>query len=250
MSLQNIISTGLALFQSIREIESGVAVTTHCLYPGNSSVCVSVRGGPAHYVVMDDGGAIREATLAGAGLGSSLKKYERFAHKQGLLFFNGVVKSPPVPVEAVPAAILLVANTSKELADHIFTTWKGSHKRDFKESVKLLINSQFPSVNVIEAKFSGDSNRIHSFENVIQISGGNRLIIDPVLRDANSINSRVVTHLDLKKAQHPGVQQRIVFDDEKESWQSNELAILQFSGVPVIPFSKMSSSIAKLLQAA
>lgn len=250
MSLQDIISNGLLSFLDLRKIENGVSVKTHCMYPSNTTVSVSVRGGQSGYVVMDDGAAIREAAMAGATFGKSLKKYEKIAHKQGLLLSNGVIKSPPVAAEVVPAAIILVANASKELADYIFSTWKSSNKRDFKESVRLLLSNNFPTVHVGEERFSGESNRVHIFENVIQIKGGGRLIIDPVLRDANSINSRVVAHLDLKKANIEGVQQRIIFDDDRERWQSSELAVLQFSGVPIIPFSRMSSNLEGLLKAA
>lgn len=250
MSLQDIISNGLSPFLDFAQIESGVSVKTHCLYPSNATVTVSVRGGPGGYVVMDDGRAMREAAMAGADIPGSLKKYEKIAYKQGLLLSNGIVKSPQVSAEVVPAAIILVANASKELADYIFSTWKSSNKRDFKESVRLLLSHDFPGVRVEEEKFSGESNKVHTFDNVIKLRDGSRLIIDPVLRDANSINARVIAHLDLKKANLEAVEQRIVFDDEKEKWQSNELAVLQFSGVPIIPFSKMSSNLEILLKAA
>lgn len=249
MSLQNIISNGLASFLDLKVIDSGFSVKTHCLYPSNATVSVTIRGGESGYTVMDDGAAMREASMAGAVFGKSLRKYEKIAHKQGLLLSNGIVKSPPVPASAVPAAIILVANASKELADHIFLTWKGSPKRDFKESVKQLLSVTFPTVRVTEKGFSGESNRVHLFENVIQMKSGGSLVIDPVLRDANSINSRIVAHLDLQKANIEGLQQRIVFDDE-EKWQSSELNMLQFSGVPIVPFSRMTKSLESLLKAA
>lgn len=250
MNLQNIISQGLAHYSEIKEIDSGVRVKTHCIYPSNSTVMVSVRGGPNKYIAMDDGAALGEAILAGADITGALKKYEKICHRQGLLFSNGVVRSPEIDVSALPAAIILVANTSKEVADHIFLSWKAAKVRDFKESVKLLLSKTFPTARVAEGIFSGESSKVHSFDSVIHTDSGMRIIVDPVLRDASSINSRVIAHLDLKKARHDGVEQRLIFDDQEEKWQSSELSVLQLSGVPVVPFSKMPHDIENLLKAA
>lgn len=248
MSLMDIISTGLAPLQESIPIDGGIAIKTHCLYPSNATVVVSVRGGGNEYVVMDDGRALREATTAGAELGKSLKKYERIATKQGLILSNGVVKTPAIAADLIPMAILLVANTSKEVADHIFSTWKLSHKRDFKETVRSLLKQQFSHLSVREEKLVGTSNKSHAFENVVYLGDGRRVIIDPVLHDANSINSRVVANLDLHDAKHEGLEQRLVYDDA-ENWSSDDLSILHVSRVPVIAFSKAQRAIGVLLAA-
>jgi len=199
--------------------------------------------------VTDDGGAFREAENAGAILGNISRRYEKLVGKQGLLIERGIVSSPKIQLEMVPAAILLVANVSKEIADNIFNTWRQTKSRDFKEAVKTLIKNRFSSFTAKETKFVGTSNKPHAFDNVIQLPQGKKLIIDAVLRDANSINSRVVANLDVRSANYTDVDQRIIYDDE-EAWSANDLSILQVSGVPVVPFSRTEQTIREFLKAA
>jgi hypothetical protein len=69
-----------------------VLVNTHCIYPSNGAVKVSVRGTPAGFVVSDDGGAMREVVAAGAEIGAKLEdRYVRIASAQGLAFHSGIV---------------------------------------------------------------------------------------------------------------------------------------------------------------
>lgn len=249
MSIGDIILSGMAPFQDVDETGDGVTVRTHCIYPSNATVVVSVRGNSNEYIVMDDGRAFREAVSAGADVGRATRRYERIAEKQGLKLSNGVVKSPAIKPEMIPMAILLVANTSKEIADSIFSTWKSSYKRDFKEAVRSLLKQSFTDLSVREERIVGTSNKAYKFENVIHFGDGRRVIIDPVLRDMNSINSRVVANIDLRSAGHEKLTQRIVYDDD-ERWSSADLSILNVSGVPVVPFSKTQQVIEGLLRAA
>lgn len=248
MSLFNIVNDSLTQLQACISINDGVAVRTHCLYPSNSSVTVSVRGGGDRYVVMDDGRAFREAETAGARFEKSIKKYERITSRQGLLLENGVVKTPAIGPDMIPMAILLVANVSKELSEELFSTWRPTAKRDFKEAVRTLLRKELANYAVKEEKIVGTSNKPHTFDNVIYLPGNRRVIVDPVLRDANSINSRVVAHIDLKGAKHEGLEQRIIYDDQ-EKWSSGDLSLLQVSNVPVIAFSKVEAVMKDLLAA-
>ena len=38
------------------QLEDGVRVSTHVLYPSNGSVSVVVRGGKNHFIISDEGG--------------------------------------------------------------------------------------------------------------------------------------------------------------------------------------------------
>ena len=139
MNPANTIREALSGFQTCTEIDNGFVINTHCLYPNHSSVQVAVRGHADEFVVSDEGAAIREAETSGADLGRSLKRYEKFVKKQGLLLERGIIKTPAIDLQTVPLAILLVANSSKEVADYIFGTWRGIKTRDFKELVKELL---------------------------------------------------------------------------------------------------------------
>ena len=248
MNLSDQIRSGMLKLQQYHETADGVAVVTDCLYPSNGVVQVVVRGAGDKYVVSDDGGALRETSSAGADLDRSMSRFTRSVKMQGLELDHGVIRTPFVSLETVPVAIVLVANASKELADHVFETWRLPRARNFKQLVKSLLRSEFSGNRVQEDALLGSSNKLHSFDNVVHLPGGKVLVVDPVLRDPNSINSRVVANLDVQAANHPGVIQRLIYDDE-DHWRSDDLSILQVSKVPVVAYSK-SAMVLRLLKEA
>ncbi|WP_235443794.1 hypothetical protein, partial [Xylella fastidiosa] len=67
----------------------------------------------------------------------------------------------------------------------------------------------------------------HQFDTII-ITNSKRIIIDPVTRDASSMNARVVANIDVKRAEIPGLDQRITYDDQ-EDWTGPELKLLQLA---------------------
>ena len=150
----------------------------------------------------------------------------------------------------MPLAVVLVANASKELADHIFDTWRLPRSRNFKKLLREALSIEFANVGPVrEQVVLGSSNKPHTFENVISLSDGRTLVVDPVLKDTNYINSRVVANLDVHAANHPGFVQRLVYDDE-EKWGIADLSLLQVSRVPVVPYSKSTKVLRSLQQAA
>ena len=237
MNISELIIGSMQKLHTPFTIENGVRLNTHCLYPSNAMVQVAIMGQGSTYFVSDDGGAYKESERAGADLKNQDHKYKRILERQGLFMQHGVIFSPAIPIESVAAAILLVANASKEIADLIYQQFKFTRARDFKSLVRELLKEQFASSTVVEEKITGTSNKPHSFENVVHFPDGTRLIVDAVLRDANSINSRLVANIDVRAANYSNIRQRIVYDDT-ESWQSADLSLLDVSGVPVVPFTK------------
>jgi hypothetical protein len=59
--LANLIGRSLDSIASITCTADGVRVTTHCMYPSNGLVQVTVRGAVETIVASDDGGAVGEA---------------------------------------------------------------------------------------------------------------------------------------------------------------------------------------------
>lgn len=108
----------------LHSMDNGVRINTHCLYPSNGMVQVVVMGSGSSYFVSDAGGAIREAETAGAEILHPDKLFSKTLKKQGLGIRDGAIFTPSIPLDDVPAAIAIVANTSKELADSIFETWR------------------------------------------------------------------------------------------------------------------------------
>lgn len=248
----NALTTGicdaLQRLRACRETINGVFVTTDCLYPGNSTVTVSVRGAGATYRVSDDGAALHEAMAAGAADAKANAVETRAILAQGLEINQGAITSPEITLSAVPAAILLVANASKELADAIFLRWRLPRKGDFRRLVRDLLQAEFTSTRVISETFIGRSNKRHKFENVVRLRSGKRLALEPVLNDPNSINSRVVASLDVSACGYEDLLQRLVYDD-RESWRAEDLSVLQVSGAPVVPYTKSRDVIRELQEA-
>jgi hypothetical protein len=236
-TLRESIARGLEQVRGCFDFENGVLVNTDCLYPGNGTVQVAVMGSGSTFFATDRGGAVRVAELAGANLPRPDRMHSKLLKGQGLTIENGAIRTPQVGIEALPAAILLVANASKEFAEVLFETYRFVRERNFKDQVKQLLADQFAGEEVKESKIVGTSNKPHSFDYTVSFLNGTKLIVDPVMKDANSINSRVVANLDVFAAHHPMVIQRIVYDDA-EDWQSSDLSLLGVSGVPVVAFSK------------
>ncbi len=244
MSIIETIHVALKEVSQIEEISDGVRVTTHCMYPSNGLVQVVVRGMGDSFVVSDEGGAIDELISSGANVTHSKQALERLAGSHGLNYSNGVLYSPNASRESLPVAILLVANAAKDVSNWLFSHTKIKRKKDFKKIVKEFLNHAFEQNKPHEAQIVGKSNKPHSFENVIVLSAGRRLVVDAVIHDANSINARVVANLDVRGAGYEKLEQRIVYDDE-DSWPVGDLELLQLGAI-VVPFSRSEAVFRRL----
>jgi len=221
----------------------GVRVTTHCMYPSNGLVQVTIRGGNETVVVSDEGGGVGEALSAGI----SIKVHNQLAHlikDQGLLIKDGVIFTPQLPSEAVALAIVHVANASQEIAHWLYEHNKIKRTRDFKTMLAEFLKRTFDDRVLHDAIIVGHSNKPHKFANIVSLPHGRRLIVDPVAHEPSSINARVVANLDVKAINDPLLEQRIVYDDE-EKWTPADLNLLQV-GATVVPFSRSSEVIGRL----
>ena len=237
MNLASEIKVRLDSLYSFVEVANGVRFNTHCLYPNNGFVKVVVLGAGNSFFVSDEGGAVRESEIAGASLDNPDRMFAKTLKAQGLQMHHAAIISQQVSLDDLPAAIALVANASKEIAESIFDEWRLARNRNFKEMLRRFLKIEFSDKSVQEQSIVGTSTKAHSFDTVVQFLDGSRLLVDAVLRDVKSINSRVVANLDVKQANHPQLSQSIVYDDE-EDWNLTDLNLLHVSNVPIIPFSK------------
>lgn len=226
----------------VREHEDGFSITTHCIYPTGEFVRVRVYGRAEAFIVSDEGNAVRQVESAGATLADPDRTISRSASKLGLMTHAGILRTRAVTWQQVPYAIAAMANASQKIAEELFDKIKVNHSRDFKLLLKNLLEVSFPA-NVHPDTLTGSSNRTHRFESVINLDT-RRLIIDPVVRDASAINARVVANIDIKRANIPMLDQRIVYDDQ-EDWTAAELNLLQF-GAPLVPYSRLPEVLPRL----
>lgn len=245
--LMRLTSHGLSELASVKRVEDGIVVTTHCMYPSNGLVTVTVRGGEETIVASDEGGALGEALAAGI----EVKDYDRalsgLVKEHGLIIKEGVIYTPKMPIEAAPLAVLLVANTSQEVARWMFDHVKIKRTRDFKALLADFLTKRFDKRVAHNEFVIGHSNKRHKFANVVDLGHERKLIIDPVSNDASSINARVVANLDVKANENPNIIQRIVYDDE-DDWSPADLNLLQVGAIAV-PFSRSGEVIERLAAA-
>lgn len=225
--------------QPITVDDEEARVVTQCLYPTNTMVRVTIREGRFRFTVSDGGGAIREISSLGLMFPRADYAMKTIAQKYGIRVENGVFFSPPVAKEEIGAAVALVANASRDAAERYFAFSKSRPSRNFKRLVAELLQRNFgeelkPYFHVV-----GNSTKQHAFD--YAITRKERIILlDSVLRDPPSINSRVVANLDVKANQDPKYVQFIVYDDQ-EQWPSSDLSLLGMGATP-LPFSRMEKA--------
>ena len=242
--LAQFITRELASLISVTRVSDGIRVTTHCMYPSNGLVLVTVRGSATRVMASDEGGAFGEAIAAGIPVAEyHNKSLAGMVREQGLMLKDGMIFTPLVPLEAAAVAILHVANASQEVARWFYEHSKIKRARDFRVLLSEFLHVSFDD-RVRPEKIVGRSHKQHKFENVLHLEAGRRLIIDSVAHEASSINARVVANLDVKSIGDPLLEQRIVYDDQEE-WTSADLNLLQV-GAPSIPFSRSQEVIHRL----
>jgi hypothetical protein len=241
--IAELVGSGLSRLASVKRMENGVRVTTHCMYPSNGLIQVTIYGGTDTFVASDEGGAFGEAASAGIPIAEHHKTLWHLIRDQGLLMKNGVIFTPQLPIDTAPIAVLHVANASQEVARWFFDHSKIKRPRDFRILLADFLRKSFDD-RVNPAVIVGHSNKAHKFANVVTLHGGKRLIIDSVSHDASSINARVVANLDVKANNNPSLEQRIVYDDE-DAWTAADLNLLQV-GANAIPFSRSADVIKRL----
>lgn len=248
MTCPDYIQTALTSLQYCTEIEgSGIVVATHCLYGDGGVVNVIVNKLGDEYTVSDGGGAFECLADYSRAPKNWDKFLKRFGKDYGLTAKNCEIVTPvPVSSNNLPAAIIFVANASKDAADAGLTVLKVERLKRFKEIFHDFVDRRFSSTEVRkDFRLVGESNKSHSFDFAINMHNGLTLITDAVVHDPNSINAKVVSHLDIANANLDGVVQRIVFDD-RDKWESANLHLLKMSATTV-PYSMADSEFQKII---
>jgi hypothetical protein len=242
-SLRDRISRSLSDLCAIEGVDDGVRITTHCMYPSNGLVRVTVHGGAETIVASDNGEALGEALAAGIEISDPNKLLGGFIRQRGLILRNGVISTSPAPIEAASVAVLHVANAAKEAANWLYDHGAVKRRRDFRELLSAFLAEAFRD-QLSEERIVGASNKQHKFSNVISFANGHRFIVDAVANEPSSINARVVANLDIKSINDPRIEQRIVYDDA-EKWSGSDLNLLQV-GATVVPFSRANEVIRRV----
>lgn len=245
MNLFNQVRASLCEWPMIWDDGPNVRVATQCLYPSGGNVVVVLEDGVNSIVAHDDGGAIFEAR----SVGFLNPKPERIV--SNTLRFFGVtmsdrkaICSPQVSKDKLIGSIIIIANASSSVARILCESVKKVPSHDIKEEMRKFIECKYHGRHERNVKITGESNKQHQFDYLLRGEGGSKLVLDVVTRDSNSINSSVVSHLDLKKACLKHTEQRIIYNDY-EPWSSADLHLLSVGATPV-PFTKATDVICRL----
>lgn len=244
MSVLNRVVAALADFYEVRLQGDTVLVDTHCLYPSGQIVTVHVRGEGQTCSVSDGSGALMSMLDAGFQNHDQLASMiDRKAAQFGLLSDNGSVHAKPMDMGSVAAGIAVVANASRHIAGWLIEKIK-VEKPDFKVTLKSVLHDRFNGAVHHNVSMLGFSNKEHLFENVIKL-GERSIIVDPVLNESKSINSRLVANLDVRRMERPEIEQRIIYDDA-DVWGAAELNLLTI-GAPVVAFTNATEVVSKIV---
>ena len=226
-----------------------VVVPTQFLYPSMNVVKTFIEYGNNEVRVSDGGGALREISEIGSFQFDVLKILTSKAKPWDLTVTNdGWIKSSAVPVEKVADMVAWVATASHNLAtmllDKIMTRPKAG---DFRQELETFLGKHYATRLRRNRTFVGASNKKHKFDYFLTVNGEDKgILIDAVLNDGSSINSAVVSHMDVASTELEGIEQRIVYDDRDE-WKSSDLSLLRVGATP-LAFTNLDVTLARALE--
>ena len=215
-----------------------IVVPTQCLTAAGDIIHVTIEGGINEFHVHDDGSAIRIFENAGGEQETAPKIVTAFLRGHGLIVDKfGVISAPRVTLDELGPAIVLVANATRDAAEHLVHRWRPVARKKFKEAVRDLLEAEFPTRWDHDRAVIGHSNKTQKFDFAIDLPDDRRIVFDAVVQDQNSISTAVVRHLDVARAGDESVIQRIVFDDRGGEWRSSDINLLRM-GAPALAFSE------------
>lgn len=227
---------------SFRRYGDGWLVDTTAVYPSGKVVQILVHGPATLSVVTDNGSASDELECSGIKIDDPSRLLRPYARKYGLETSRGEIFESRVTLGDLPAAIRLVASASAEAVHREIESTSFRPHRQIRDLLATFMKERhghaFTS-QAVEGK-----NRPHLFDYVHK-ERDRLVIVDPVLRDASSINSKVVAHLDVRARLGKKANQLIIYDDA-EPWTSDQLGILQLAA-SIVPWREVEPAISSTL---
>lgn len=228
--------------------EDTVVVPTHFLYPSKTVVRAYVERVGKQVRVSDGGGAFREIAGIGSYQFDPVKLLRARANNWDLTVSpEGWVLSSLMPMQKLAELVAWVATASHDLAANLLAKMSTRPKaNDFRPELDAYLTRKF----VLEIKRNkylvGASNKEHKFDYFISFGDEKGILLDAVVNDVSSINSAVVSHLDVAKSDRPKIVQRIVYDD-REDWKAADLSLLRVGATP-LAFTKLDASLSRAVQ--
>jgi hypothetical protein len=237
------IETALRDLVRVRRHGDGWLVDGTSMYASGRAVQLAIRGPETGLVVTDNGGAISELEAIGIEIKNPTRLLRPHARRYGVKAEAAEIFESRVPLSDLPSATRLVAVASQEAVLREVDAARFRPRKELRQRMHEVMQQRF-SQYFRGATIPG-KNKPHAFDYVSD-RGDFVLIVDPVLRDSSSINSKVVAHLDVRAGMGARAQQLIVYDDE-ESWAADQLGILQLAA-PIVPWNRMEQAVSRYIE--
>jgi hypothetical protein len=220
-----LIERSLAGFSTLRQDGGGVAVSTHCLYPGGDGVTVRVDVESAGYRVSDDGGGWTALLQAGIDPSpSQLRRAHSVAEDGGIAFDEGAFLADEIGESQLGAAILMVANASQRWVRDVLDEQERRVERDLKRRVLEQLKRLFPAHAIEQDRsIAGDSTKAYHIAQIVKLD--NRLLlIEPVANQANALAATFLKFSDIGKAHNDWPREAVI--QGKSSWRAEDVNVL------------------------
>lgn len=208
-------------------------VTSHCLLPNGSLAQVRIRAVGDEWIVSDGGAALDDALSSGVEHPTFTLNVRRAIRSKGLHFIDGRIESPKVGANSLFNAVIIVANACRDIAETLIMLGNGGTEEGLDARARKILVTRFQSWLLSKPVIiSGASERVHKFDNALDLPDGRKVLVDAVKHQGNSINAVLVANLDVKRLENSRLIQRIVFDPN-ESWKQEEISLLGVGATPV-----------------
>ena len=235
----------LADWTNLRRTENGAMVRTSCVLPSGTLLNVSVQPAMDGWIVSDEGSVVADVMAHGFDVELSLKGLSNKLSRIGLKVEKGRIFSERVSTSELPFMVAYLATESLDASKWLMKSAAQKSRRGVGDQLNELIDRKYAEFRLTEPlSILGNSSKQYRFENVLLLPTKERLILDPVTRHDGSIKSRLVANLDVKQANHEGLVQRIVYDNE-EGWEQQELALLSV-GAPTVSLSRVEEVVDRM----
>lgn len=222
------------------------AIETSCIYPSMTLVTVEVyrlRNGCLR--VTDAGAGMCEINAFAAKTKRPGTYLAHYARAYGAEYRDGKVFIDLVDPSRVPEAVIRVANASKDGAARTIEEHVSVFKMNFRSVFDSFVRDRFGD-KFKKRLARGSSGHVYTLDFVHQDNDEPEIsydtffaLADPIFPDRSLIASKLLLHRDLlqmSKGTNPW--HYIVYDDENDPWDNENLAYLHQGGVPYMAFSK------------
>lgn len=222
----------------------GLLVPTPVLYPSNGNVVVFVTGGANKCVVSDRGDALRVARSHGAEITDTDAWLRHVLKGSFLRSASGNITSGEIEIKNVIAGIALVARAATAAVTYAIEHYVPRNEVTLENRAYRELRSHFGPAQVARGvSIYGASDRSYSFDFSVNSIGEKPLVLDTVSPNANSINAKVVAHIDISNLHGRAPLHAIVYDQTAD-WGAAEINLLQ-SAAQLLPVSHLSKELAR-----